>query len=75
MSARDPFSASTGLFRIRQWPQMVRELPWRVRASFLLLWLLLSTAILIAAILLTEESRRQQFEAATLHIKLSLIHI
>lgn len=72
MSARDPSSASTGLFRLRQWPLMVWELPWRVRVSFLLLWALLSTAILIAAILLTEESRQQQFDATTLHIKKTL---
>jgi signal transduction histidine kinase len=64
--------ASTGLFRIRQWPQMVGELPWRVKISFLLLWALLSLAILVAAILLTEESRRQQFDAAALHIKKTL---
>lgn len=72
MSARDPHSASPGLFRIRQWPQMVRELPWRVRLSFLLLWAFLSMAILVAAILLTEESRQQQFDAAALHIKKTL---
>ncbi|MEC5207601.1 two-component system sensor histidine kinase DctS [Vogesella perlucida] len=72
MRARDSLPASTGLFRFRQWPQMVRELPWRVRVSFLLLWALLSIAILVAAILLTEESRQQQFDATTLHIKKTL---
>lgn len=72
MSASAPSPRSTGLFPLRQWPVMVRELPARVKASFLLLWALLATAILIAAILLTEESRQQQFDATTLHIKKTL---
>ncbi|MFN4235923.1 MAG: CHASE domain-containing protein [Vogesella sp.] len=72
MPASAPSPLTTGLFPLRQWPQMVHELPRRVKASFLLLWVLLATAILIAAILLTEESRQQQFDATTLHIKKTL---
>ncbi|SCK25895.1 PAS domain S-box-containing protein [Vogesella sp. LIG4] len=51
---------------------MISDLSLRVKASFVLLWLLLSLAILLAALFLTEESRQQQFEAATLHIKKTL---
>ncbi|MEQ6290845.1 CHASE domain-containing protein [Vogesella sp. GCM10023246] len=54
------------------WWRMIGDLSMRVKASFVLLWLLLSLAILLAALFLTEESRQQQFEAATLHIKKTL---
>ncbi|WP_174875225.1 CHASE domain-containing protein [Vogesella oryzae] len=54
------------------WWRMIGDLSIRVKASFVLLWLLLSLAILLAALFLTEESRQQQFESATLHIKKTL---
>lgn len=72
MTPSEHAPANTGFFRIRQWPHLVKELPWRVKGAFLLLWALLSIAILVVAILLTEESRQQQFDAASLHIKKTL---
>ena len=51
---------------------MIGDLPLRVKASFVLLWLLLSMAILLVALFLTAETRQQQFNATTLHIKKTL---
>ena len=72
MPASKPRPPYASLSLLQQWRQMIGDLPLRVKASFVLLWLLLSMAILLAALFLTAESRQQQFNAATLHIKKTL---